>query len=422
MKRLIIIISQLAMSYTTLRAQCWFSETQVKGVLDEDITIGHPDPNSGRTVCYKWSSDDGWLHIVGPTNGPTLNLHLPEYEGTFHYTVKKISDHIETCVVTVKVEEECEIVSITPKQECWNHGDALTEADFDIVTNPSGLESRVHLTSNSRTATNLVNTGNTRYRYQTLNFEARSNNGRLLDEATQIIKVYSTTASQDGGSVIYEQELPPRLIETLRKINGASELIDKVNFIGKKLAEGLNKIPNCPLEFQPMPITFHADVTGGFDVCCKGNEGEKQIGINVGGTVGASAAMYFPVRNLYPIYAPLISLPPQLALTGQVSLQIFAMGNLTFNTCSEISLDLPLSITLTAVGGISWGKHDEFIFGMLGVFGRISSEGSTLYIIPWQTPSIHGRILWGFTGKFQMNADWFKPSVTLEYIVQEISI
>ena len=138
--------------------------------------------------------------------------------------------------------------------------------------------------------------------------------------------------------------------------------------------------------------------------------------------MGASAAMYFPVRNLYPIYAPLISLPPQLALTGQVSLQIFAMGNLTFNTCSEISLDLPLSITLTAVGGISWGKHDEFIFGMLGVFGRISSEGSTLYIIPWQTPSIHGRILWGFTGKFQMNADWFKPSVTLEYIVQEISI
>ena len=237
MKRLLIILSLLALSYTNVWAQCWFSETVVRGVTDEDITIGSPDPNSGRTVCYKWLSDDGWLHIVGPTNGPTLNLHLPEYEDTFHYTVKKISDHIETCVVTVIVEEQCEIVSITPKQQCWNHDDALTEADFDIVTNPSGLESRVHLTNNSRTATNLVNSGTTRYRYQTLNFEARSRNGRLLDASTVNIKVYSTAASQDGGAVVYEQEIPPMVQNAINKINGGTELLNKVRDIGNMLKE-----------------------------------------------------------------------------------------------------------------------------------------------------------------------------------------
>lgn len=426
MKRLLFLALLLSAAAPVLRGQCWLSESDrnVKALVNESITIGVPDPKSGRTICYKWSSSDGASYIRSSVNEPTLTLSLPSTEGTYHYTVKRVYSHIETCEVTVVVVDSFDIVSITPKQECWTHGDEVEESQFTIVTAPAGYEDRVHLTSDSKEARYLAAAGTTRYRYQTLNFKGVSRSGVLVDEATCDIKVYNNGSAAQGGTLILETSIPQFLTDALAKLNGAQDMLNSITNISNSVAKAMNKIPGNPLTFQADPITLRGDITYGHDICCKGNDGEKEFGLSFGGSVSVTGSIYWPIRNFGVVIPALAALPPALSLQGSVILSATVLAHPTVNTCGEFSLSIPLNVAIMGYGGVSWGRTDDWIYGTAGVFGRAYAEGtSVLYFLPWSLPEIHVHLQFGLLAKGHMKAGWFKAAeASFEYVIWDASL
>ena len=397
MKRLLLLVLVLGATELSLQAQCWFPNV-VYALPNDQLTIGAPDANAGRTVCYKWSSSDCNNCIAGPTDGPTLNVHMPSEPGSYHFTVKKISDRVQSCTVTVVVEEDIEIVSVTPKKNCYSEGDAITEDQFDIVTNPPGLQRHVQLDQYSRIAhcSNIA----LHTCQQPLTFNAYKRN-EVRDSKTINVMVYT--------SELISVEAPASVLMIQSHIREAKDLLAYVNRTNKQISSALSRVPG-PVRFETSPFGVDCIIGSSFGICCDGKTGQSQASLSVTVSGGGSWWIYCPM-NMLPIPGFQL-IPPSVQLEGRVGFSISGTGSITTNTCDETSFDININPAAYFSGGISWGRHGDILYGSAALFCEPSISG-VWHVLPLPMDvSAHGYIKGGLELTYRL---WSSDDRTIRF-------
>lgn len=412
-KQFIILVVLAGCLPAALRAQC--PPPQVKTTPGEHITLGTPDPNAGKKVCYKWSSSDCSSCMASDVNQPVISVNVPNQAGTYHFTRTKIGETSETCTITVIAEDTIEIVSITPRKQCYTEGDPITEADFIIVTNPAGLEGSVRLDQSSRTASCPTVTG-LQTCEQTLTFKAYKN-GNVADEETVAMTIYRGELIATPG----EYEIPDAVQNIVNKINAAKPVVNAVNGAADKIAALLNKIPGLPFSFHAEPLTINANIGNSYGICCEGQTGHAKTTVAISGKAGVKGGISYPVNMMGP--PPFTLLPPQLKLIGEVGLSASASASVSLSSCLEAALDINLGVELLVAGGVAWGEEEDFLCGAATLFAKPSLNG-TWHLLP---PSafgveLHGGATIGANLKGKLNASWFKAEKNIEFVFCNIQL
>lgn len=364
----------------------------VVALPEERLTLGVPDPNSGRTVCYRWSSEDCSNCFDGPTDQPTVDVVMPSQIGTYHFTVKRISDHIQTCNVTVTVESSIEIISISPLLNCYSDDDDISENQFKIITNPAGLERNVRLDDASRKAKCPAYT---RHNYQqTLTFRAYKN-GNIVDYKYVDVTVYAEAESTA------EVSIPPDIQNLITQLRGAVSVLNYLREVDNTLGRLMNKVPGAPsMDFSIDEPSINVSVKASKDICCQGKTNQSAVDLSIAGSAGAKWTFY------YPLYMLGIPCPPTLNFQGQIGLSGSLDADVSINQCIDPALDIDVSLTAFFSGGISWGRYNDILYGAVTAFAEPSLTG-TWHVLPLSNFgfSSSGDITFGFD--LMYSSSWF---------------
>ena len=353
MKRFLVFFILGFISFE-MQAQCLFPNV-VYALPNDQLTLGAPDSDAGKTICYRWSSNDCNSCIKGPTDGPTLNVQMPSAGGSYHFTRKKISeDGVQACTVVVNVEECFHIVSVTPKMNCYSEGDAITESQFVIVTDPPGLEGHVRLSQNSRTAHCSNPTWHTCE--QTLTFIGYNRRNEQCDSRSTNVLVYATE--------LFSVEAPTSLLMIQSHIREAKDILEYINRTSQQISSSLSRIPG-PVRFDvSKEPEIDCKIGASLGICCDGKTGQFQSSLTVSVSGRLQWWFYYPICMI-----PCLQIiPPNVQLEGSVGFGISGEGSITYNSCDETSLDVSLNPSLYMSGGISWGRHGDILYGSAAVF------------------------------------------------------
>lgn len=359
---------------------------------EEHLTLGVPDPNNGRTVCYRWSTEDCANCFVGPIDQPTVDVVMPSQPGTYHFTVRRISDHIQTCDVTVTVESSIEIVSIRPLLNCYSYGDEISENQFEIITNPAGLERNVRLSDDSRTATCPAYT-----RYdcqQTLTFMAYKN-GSVVDYEYVDVNVYAEAENT------VEITIPPDVQNIITQLRGAVEVMNYLREADKSIGHLLGGLPGGPsFDFSLDEPQINVSVKSSKGICCQGKTNQWAVDLSIAGSAGGKWTFY------YPLYLLGIPCPPSLNFQGQIGLSCSVDADASINQCFEPALDLDLVLAAFFSGGVSWGRYNDILYGAATAYVEPSLTG-TWHVLPRSNSglSLRGDITFGID--LMYSSSWF---------------
>lgn len=373
MKRLLFILlltGSIGMAFAD-NVTCFLPSDKrtVTALPDEQLTLGVPDPNNGRTVCYRWSSDDCSSCFTSSTDQPTVSVRMPSEIGTYHFTVKKISDHVQTCDVIVIVESDLEIVSVTPKYECYSEGDVISEDHFIIVTDPPGLERNVKLANDSRQAHCIGATHHTCE--QPLTFVAKVDD-RVLDNKIINITVYT--------SELVSVEIPADIKKMAENIRKTGEVLRYIYSLNNKMSSLFSSVDFVnPIRFELEPWDSDVTIGAAFGICCDGKAGQTEGSLSFSVSTGAKWYFYYPV-----VAIPIPFLKkwfPSIYLEGQIGISFGAAASLSINTCADLSLDVPVDITAHFSGGVSYGQVGDNVYLSASVFGEPNING-TWHVLP----------------------------------------
>ena len=347
MKQIIAILLLLALGWG---AQAQFAgpvKTVVREVDNsQTTTVGTPDPSPD--VCYIWQGP----HIVSDPHQPVITVHPTQDTET--YTVKRISSNgVEEDLTLVIVEEQAEIVSVTPKYGCYSHGDNISLSDFEIVTHPVGYEDRV--TISPATAQNSSGSAASN---MPVTFTLRVNGH--TNERTQNILVINNDLDISEG-------LSYNIGNLAKSIKEGSAFVKKIADIEKKV----NDIPFikkwAPCKWQ-LDLGFAVPSVQGRNKCCSDHTRNEVLLVSMGSvSIGGSFSCRFPFYGIPHVASADILLNLGLALGfGPVT------GEISYNTTC-CSLCIPASLTFTVAGGVGASLGCDLIQADLLLQGTASA-------------------------------------------------
>ena len=399
-------------------AQCWLpaNKQTVNALAGTTVTLGVPDPNNGRTACYRWTENS---LLTGDLSEPTQQVVVPSTPGssyTFH--VKKISDRVQTCTITLTVRDTLVIVSIDPIPQCWTDGDDISESQFNIVTDPPYMDNYVHLQNDSKKASFPSEGWNLNWEAQTtdevtqtLRFEAVKN-GQVLDNKTCQITVYK---GEPFANIELNADVTSLVNKLQRMSTFATNMTNYAATVTDKLKSWMPK-----LSFSIDSSNFNAGVRGGNHVCCNGLRDRYSYTLYFNGGVGVKAHAGVPVNKFGTAYPPLLTLPPQLQLVFNMSLGVSAQAEPSFNSCGDFKLDIGMGAQLTLAGGIAWGEEDDWLYGAAQIY-LSPSFNATLHAYPWDGLELALAAEVGLDISGHIKAGWFKGSASKKFVIGKIS-
>ena len=310
----------------------------------QTVTIGVADGSSDK--CYEWTGPN----IRSDAHRATVVVNPQTAEET--YVVKRTSAcGVEEDQVVVRMKDSIALVSVTPKKDCYNTGDAVSVSEFEIVTDPAGFESLVQLRT-----TNVYNTAGASEERQTLTFELTYNEHTSTKTAT--VNVFNEDLGlSEGQSVDFKD-----FISNLKKVNA---MVEKAKGLTNKLNSLAKGVSPCSPDFHlvvnlPQCTDIHA--------CCNGKEvdGYKVNLPSIDAYLGVDC--YIPTTLKIPV-------------VGGVDIHVGAaigvtLGPLSFTYKRECSnITLPLGLYANISGGVRVSLFDpDFLSGELNLVGTGSTQ------------------------------------------------
>ncbi len=347
MKRLITILLLLALG--------WEAQAQIAGPVKKVVrepgntqttTVGTPD--GSPDACYIWQGP----HIVSDPHQPVITVH--PIQDTETYTVKRISSNgVEEDLTLVIVEEQAEIVSVTPKYGCYSHGDKISTSDFIIVTSPEGYEDRVTLSPATAQNNRLASSSN-----MSVTFTLEMNGHR--NERTQNILVINPDLDASEG-ISYN-------------MSNLSKAIKEGSAFVKKMSDAEKKLNNYSFMQKLIPCKFQLDLNMSLPSmnlrhkCCSDHTRNEVLVVNYASTsIGGTFSCRFPFYGIPHVAQAEILLNLGLSLgIGPAS------GEISHNTTC-CTFCIPASLTFTASGGVGASIGGDLIQADLLIQGTATA-------------------------------------------------
>jgi len=288
------------------------------------VRLGVNNPPPG--LCYYWTPES---HLSDP-HSPNPMASPPQ---TTTYSLTVVGPNFtfqHSYSVTVEVDYLLSY-HVYPKYSCYKAGTPLTKDDFDIVTNPPGLEDRIDFLPKT-TDISLVPPAFGEYT-QTINFTT---------ECHPISRSVNIHVVDDRSTTGFQAVLPD--IGNLQIANSMEKLaqtMDKLNF--------LRKIP------LPMSCSFTSiapQLVGGYGQtknCC-----DNGAAIVTGISASGAYKICFASECALPI--PYLSIPKVVSVNAVLGWEICASPTIQYETsCSDtanICISVPLEVELGGGVGI----------------------------------------------------------------------
>jgi len=215
-------------------------------------------------ACYAWSPAEGLsgTNSLNPTASPNE---------TTTYTLKVVGPNFsfsKTETVTVHVIEAIEGINISIKDDkcCWKNGESISAGQFEITTNPPGLESRIsQRTFEPSTAPTLVTPVGTAGINITATIQDCNNNQidltssvsiPVVNEDLEETETWSTPEAKLSGAILK--------LKRLLKLTGGCEPVVAIAGDGQlKFFTLCCSPPNCIK--SGMEENFSVAVNGGYE-------------------------------------------------------------------------------------------------------------------------------------------------------------
>jgi hypothetical protein len=288
------------------------------------VRLGVDNPPSG--VCYYWSPEE---HLSNPHSANPM-ASPPQ---TTTYTLTVVGPNFaweRSYSVTVEVDYLLSY-HVTPKYNCYKAGTNLTKDDFEITTNPPGMEARIDFLPKTTDLFPVpLPIGETS---QTIVFTS---------ECSAISRSVTIHVVDDRSATNFQAVLPD--VGNIRITNSMEKLastLDKLNF--------LRKIP------LPMTCGFTSiapQLVGGYgqtkNCCDNGNA------IVTGISATGAYKICFASECQMPI--PYLSIPLVMSVNAVLGWEICASPTISYETsCSDTAnfcFSVPLEIELGGGVGI----------------------------------------------------------------------
>lgn len=277
-------------------------------------------------LCYYWSPEE---HLSDP-HSPNPMASPPQ---TTTYSLTVVGPNFtfqHTYYVTVEVDYLLSY-NVYPKYNCYKAGTPLTKDDFDIVTNPPGLEARIDFLPKT-TDISVIPPAFGEYN-QTINFTS---------ECSPISRQVTIHVVDDRSSTGFQAVLPDigniKITNTMEKL---AQTMDKLNF--------LRKIP------LPMSCSFTSitpQIVGGYgqtkNCCDNGNSIVTGISASGGCKICYGSECALPI--------PYLSIPKVVSVNAVLGWEICATLAIQYETsCSDtanLCISFPFEVELGGGVGI----------------------------------------------------------------------
>jgi len=225
MKRILKITILFVVFFTT--AKMVYSQN---GIAPADVYVilvqggGEPSPvpltaSGSADCCYQWSSPDGG-EIIGASDQQTISVKPKSPKTTFNVTRACISG---TETGTVKVHySDFEIISISPKNSCYEAGESVDIGDYFIITDPPGFESKVTNVTKFYPRTNLAQT------LKTVDIEFNKTAGQSQTKTCSVLVVDDSHGAIDVGLKALVEDLEKKFKKLNDVSNGLQNLLQNV--------------------------------------------------------------------------------------------------------------------------------------------------------------------------------------------------
>ena len=202
-----------------------------RDVAGVDVKLGKAD--TGSDVYYKWDV------ISQPDNGnasfnnesvsdPTAFLYAP---GEYVFRCTKVSKYgYKKEYVVVNATSRIDILDVKPKSsECYIHGTTITRDNFEIVTQPSGLEEYVEIKEGTDVLDSKMNTIWPFYMYE-VKFKTLDEDGEYYDsKITCEIPVINDQKRIDRSDLSLASEIPAKVEENVDNIANAIGCVNRLH-------------------------------------------------------------------------------------------------------------------------------------------------------------------------------------------------
>lgn len=335
------------------------------------VTLGNPEEAPGANeeeVQYYWtvehSESDGNVSFqdFSQREQPIAKIYITSESGvgSFVFSCTRTSKYgYQKEYVTVTLKNTIETM-VKAKNDCWAHGDDITEDQFEITTNPPGYEEHVILDLDSKKAENFVGPIHDK---QTLHFVSDDPSRYPIEDKDVIIDVIRAGYSQ--GISVGGNESLPKMIQALKE---GGTFLEKMKRI-EDATEPFKKFSGLPVKLD-FPHDFHVGVSGGME-CCNGGEA-RFVDLSGGGYIGVNFELDFPVPPC-PFVHLFVGLTASFTLNfagyrwtyhtecddcdcGGASFLDFRLGGELYGGVSiEAGSRDFLSVSGTITGGLDWG-------------------------------------------------------------------
>ena len=341
------------------------------------VTLGNPKEAPGANddeVQYYWElvrKDENTNAFFPDENTrkkpiTTAQISSEAGLGDFVFCCSRVSKYgYQKEFVTITLKNTIDVI-ITPKNDCWSHGDQIKIDQFDIITTPKDLESHVDLDADSREA---VNVAGPIHDTQELHFISDEPSRFPLNESNTNVTINVIRTSDFGG---FHVDIPTKVGKMCKALKEGSDIKNKLEKV-KKFTEPLKKFG--PVDFSPV---FNGDVdfVGGIE-CCQGGQAKF---INFSG--GFTAGVHFEIDAPLP---PCPAIHFYAGLDASVSVNLFQIRWNYQKRCSECNCGgvsfIPFTLQGELYGGVSLAAVSKDLLSVSGeVAGGISWGGKIFFV------------------------------------------
>lgn len=353
-------------------------------------------PDDGPCPQYFWCctskpSDEAFCFIMD-AHEPITELMLSK-PGQYILELTRVSEYgIQRESVTVVVTNDIQLISATPKKNCYKNGTTMKVSDFKFVTSPQLSEDKYEDKIRLLPRTETLNVGNKledMFYYQEVFFEVGNddNEGNQIWKKDPVpAKVMATSGfkfnvrfDDDGWWTLFDCGLFSE--EAVEKVKITKSLLELAGRIGKlpkymrsQLPEFMSNPKAKPGQIAPEPpytisIKGSLDGIGAYlvDECCNDLK-TVRIGITGDGSLGADVSVVLPIPGLSAPGVGGLSILGGVGFETQVGLDISVpIGcvetgfdtKLSFLTTTNFSLAVSANIISPSVASINLGVNGE---------------------------------------------------------------
>lgn len=244
MKRMLLGVVMAAMAFTPLAAQ----NLEMNGFAGEDQTVLFPPDDPAEEKYIRLGTNDvqqncvfHWEVISHPEDAvfsfSDANVQQPQFTfnkavGDYMIEVTRVSSYgYQREYVLLEIKAEVELLLATSKKECWSPGDAVTEADFELVTNPRGYEDRIVVHPDDAVI------GDDEWWYKDIRFRIHDPEGIMDQDCDETAQIFIANISRN--EIFDKLEEAKELWNTMKD---AKESFEKLKFYCKIIKRAKNKL------------------------------------------------------------------------------------------------------------------------------------------------------------------------------------